>query len=965
MIFGACDLVNTSLTDYFLDNSEIVQATGFTVKTEHALKDGAILIPPGETTLIDIVLANPRKLGHIEEIVGTPEGKSISLRQSSVTELEMTIEGAEEGDDYELTLAMQSADGLRDFPAYPLRVQCVSFETKLQDFAINGTTLPSFDPEQEALEVNVPYSQSTVVFAGTTAHSGATIEIYAGTGDSGQLLAAGTHRVELTQALAVGDNNFYVRIIALSLSEQGYAVTVYRASASETGIEDFYFAINGKRYGCGPGVEPESGSILDNAIRITLPYGTDTGALSATARYIGDTINPDPGAARSYAAPVSYTVTAREGRPRTYTVTVTMAPNPAATITAFSILIPANVAGTIDEGAKTIAVTVPYGTDLTAMTASASHSGASISPDPATARSYASPVTYTVTAADGTTGTYTVTVTVADNADNAITAFSILTPAPAAGTIDQGAKTIAVTVPYGTDLTAMTASATHSGASISPDPATARSYAGPVAYTVALADGSSETYTVTVGAAKIASVTAVNGDLLSPGFIKDGSDISGAIAAAITSVAGTDSLGTAITLAAADYSVEPLVPATAGGKVTATLKVPAGKTSDGSEKIKTFDVYINNNASAITEFYFTIDSKHYGAGTGTVARSGNIDEAAKTATVTVPYGTSLAGLTPTIKVSTGATSSPATAQDFTSPVTYTVTAEDGTARQSYAVTVYVAKIASVTTVNGKLLSPGFIKDDSDISGDIAAAITSVTGTDGLGTAITLAAADYSVEPLIPASAGGNVTATLKVPADKTSTGADVTKTFAVYIKDNAKAITAFSILTPANVAGTINEDAKTITVTVPYGTALTNMTASASYDGASISPDPATARDYTTPVAYKVTAADGSEETYAVTVNVDSGITIGGITVAELTGLTFSKVPTTSVTVNTPITINISGGVTPTAWHVDINGPVTPTSPPGATFKFNAPGTPGFYNINVIATVDGIDYSGSFGLIVD
>jgi hypothetical protein len=409
-IMGGCELINTSLTDYFLDNSEIVRATGFAVKTEHALKDGAILIPPGETTLIGIALANPRSLGVKQELVGTPEGKSLTLRQSSLTELELTIAGAEEGDDYELTLALQSADGLRDFPSYPLRVQCVSFETRLQNFTVNGATLPAFDPEQAAWGVNIPYSQSTVAFAGTTAHSGATIELYAGTDVSGEPLATGTHRVELTQALAVGDNNFYIRIIAPSLSEQGYAATVHRASASETGMEDFYFVINDRRYGSGPGAEPGSGAILDNAIMITVPYGTDIGALIATARYNGDAVAPDPGTARSYADPVSYTVTSREGRPRTYTVTVTVASDLGKAITAFSILTPANVAGTIDEWAKTITVNVPYGTDLTAMTATASHTGASIDPDPATARSYAAPVAYTVTSAAGASETYTVTV---------------------------------------------------------------------------------------------------------------------------------------------------------------------------------------------------------------------------------------------------------------------------------------------------------------------------------------------------------------------------------------------------------------------------------------------------------------------------------------------------------------------------------------------------------------------------
>jgi Concanavalin A-like lectin/glucanases superfamily/Domain of unknown function (DUF5018) len=68
-----------------------------------------------------------------------------------------------------------------------------------------------------------------------------------------------------------------------------------------------------------------------------------------------------------------------------------------------------------------------------------------------------------------------------------------------------------------------------------------------------------------------------------------------------------------------------------------------------------------------------------------------VDEAAKTTSATVPAGTDLTKLVPTITVSDKATVSPATgaAQDFSKAVTYTVTAEDGTT-QAYSATVKVA-----------------------------------------------------------------------------------------------------------------------------------------------------------------------------------------------------------------------------------------------------------------------------------
>ena len=73
-----------------------------------------------------------------------------------------------------------------------------------------------------------------------------------------------------------------------------------------------------------------------------------------------------------------------------------------------------------------------------------------------TPNNFTDPVIYTVTAADGTTASYTVRVTVALCSAKAITAFSFADP-PAPGTIDEYTRTIALTVPYGTNVTALVA----------------------------------------------------------------------------------------------------------------------------------------------------------------------------------------------------------------------------------------------------------------------------------------------------------------------------------------------------------------------------------------------------------------------------------------------------------------------------------------------------------------------------
>jgi len=86
-------------------------------------------------------------------------------------------------------------------------------------------------------------------------------------------------------------------------------------------------------------------------------------------------------------------------------------PSSSKDITSFSISgIAANISGTA------ITLTMPAGTNVTSLTPSITHTGASISPTGA--RNFTNPVTYTVTAADGSTKSYTATVSVASGPDN-------------------------------------------------------------------------------------------------------------------------------------------------------------------------------------------------------------------------------------------------------------------------------------------------------------------------------------------------------------------------------------------------------------------------------------------------------------------------------------------------------------------------------------------------------------------
>lgn len=169
-------------------------------------------------------------------------------------------------------------------------------------------------------------------------------------------------------------------------------------------------------------------------------------------------------------------------------------------ITAFSLsgLTPV-VTGVIGETGHTITLNVPFGTDVTALVPTITHSGASISPASGTAKNFTSPVSYVVTAADATTQTYVVTVVVAPSPAKTMTAFSFagLNP-PVVGTVTEANHTVALTVPNGTNVTALVPTISHTGASISPASGAAHDFTNPVNYVVTAADATTQTYVVTV-----------------------------------------------------------------------------------------------------------------------------------------------------------------------------------------------------------------------------------------------------------------------------------------------------------------------------------------------------------------------------------------------------------------------------------------------------------------------------------
>ena len=196
------------------------------------------------------------------------------------------------------------------------------------------------------------------------------------------------------------------------------------------------------------------------------------------------------------------------------TPTPTPTPTPLSSdkaITAFSFTDPA-ATGTVDEANKTIALTVPFGTAVTALVATFTNSAASAVTvggtaqiSGTTANNFTSPVAYLVTAQDGTTVTYIVTVTVALSSDATISAGTLAGVALAgdfAGGANIGASSaLTVTVP----------DASKTLAALALTKGNANSTIKYVKSASAPADDTAYTETYTAGAT---TITVANGDVI-------------------------------------------------------------------------------------------------------------------------------------------------------------------------------------------------------------------------------------------------------------------------------------------------------------------------------------------------------------------------------------------------------------------------------------------------------------------
>ncbi|MFA6127810.1 MAG: YDG domain-containing protein [Bacteroidales bacterium] len=572
-------------------------------------------------------------------------------------------------------------------------------EKKLLAFSLPGVD-GAVDELAHTVELIIPYAYNVTSRAASfTTSYGATVWI----GSAQQFSGVTTN--DFSQALLT---SMTYTVKAENASTQDYTVHITRTAASSAKAL-LTFRFNNLAV-------PAVGVLTGNTFNVTVPFSANLTDLMATFTnsqfskvYVGANQQFSGETHNNFSSDVTYRVEAEDGTSATYIIHVTKTPaNTQAQLLTFTIAaFGANVNGVINEGAKTVLVEIPYGSNLSDLVATFTLSdfavakiGSTVQTSGFTHNDFSGVKPYTIFAEAGNTELYLITVRVYP----AILTFSFNDALGApAGTINHFAHTIDVHVPFTVNRTTLKAYFTVSGganvtigATAQVSGTTVNDFSSQVVYTLQVPGGSTSSYTVTlttdpVRTGKQLLTFAFNG--LTPA-------ITGVISETLKTVTVNVPFATNVTNLIATFTVSEL----ATVKVGTTLQVSAVTANnfttatiyhitaeDGLSQDYTVTVIVAVGSAAKDITYFAFEDLN----PDVVCV---INETNRTITATVPYGTNRSNLrafytaSPLSSVRVlgaagGLQQSGLTINDFRVPVLFEVTAQDGTTK------IYTVSIA--------------------------------------------------------------------------------------------------------------------------------------------------------------------------------------------------------------------------------------------------------------------------------
>ena len=571
---------------------------------------------------------------------------------------------------------------------------------ELLTFRFNGLEIPAIGTFNGFnVNVNVPFSTDVTTLPAVFTHSPlSTVAV------GGVAQISGTTVNDFTGIVTY-------TVTAENSSTRNYYITVTKSNArADKALLSFKFL------GLDP---PVTGTInqVNHTVSLTVPFSTNITALIPTFANsvlskvkVGGVVQLSGTTAQNFTNPVVYTVEAENLSTQNYTVTVTKSlASSEKRILSYSFLgINPAVTGVINETANTINLSVPFATDVTALVATFAKSsisavsvGGVLQVSGTTANNFTGPVNYLVTAEDGSTRYYTVTVTkVGANTGNSLLTFvfNALTPI-VTGVINETTKVVTCSVMFGANITSLVATFTHSpystvtvGGVLQVSGITGNDFTNPVQYTVTAQDGSAEIYNVVVS--RLAA--SQENSLLSFSFQGLNPPVTGTIDESIHTVSIAVPFLTDLTTLVATYTSSPLSAVAIGG----VLQVNGTTANDFTNPVNysviaedgSMEIYTVTVTKAAISDENSIESFIFNATTPVAV--GVIEQGPGLITLVIDITNDITALVATFVKSSGSVVtvggvvqiSGISVNDFSNPLIYLVTAEDASTK-TYNVTV--------------------------------------------------------------------------------------------------------------------------------------------------------------------------------------------------------------------------------------------------------------------------------------
>ncbi len=802
---------------------------------------------------------------------------------------------------------------------YPLTYTCRAEDGSAELYTVSVTHSPASNLKEI---LGFRFNLNNVIASGVIDNTAATIKVHVPFGTDVSYLVAGFNstplsKVDVAGILQVSDetpNDFskpvIYRVTAEDNTEKYFSVSVIVDPNHEKRLYTFEFK----------GLNPPVAGVINETLKtvqVNVPYSVNrnhllaTFTLSANAWVLDGTVRQTSGETwNDFTQTRLYVVHAQDGiGVQSYSVTVINdPPRTEARISDFRFNgLSSPAVGEINEENGTIRVIIPFGADITTLPATFTNSllstvkiGNLVQTSGKTTNNFTSPLTYNVTAENGTIKTYLVTVVKAlPSTGNSILSFNFESQfePDIRGNISQGTKTITLTVPLTQDLTSLVASFASSpfskvfvGSNLQLSGVTANNFVRPVTYRCEAEDGSVALYEVSVlhdRASRLNDILTFGFDgLLRPanGVISnDGKNIT------VTVPGETD-----IKNLVARFTLSPFAVAKVGGATQISGVTPNDFTTrvsyvivaeDNTEKIYFVTVHVGPNVEK-KMLSFSFNNLPEPA-------IGNIIEAEKRIVVYVPFSTNRLHMVATFTSSYKSVvligdviqTSGNTDNDFNYMRIYSVRAEDGLI-QNYEVLVLKSpglndNFITAFSFDG-LTSP--VKAVIDQSAKTIHAVIPY-GTTRYGLIPTFSCSLFAAVTVggIAQISGVTKNDFINPVVYRCTSESGLINEYQVTVINEAgsseKAITyfAFEDLFPSSI-GEIDETGKTITLVVNDGTDISSLRATFEsspfsnvfIEGLGIQTSGVNRNDYTYPVVYHVIAQDGSSADYTVLVNVEA-----------------------------------------------------------------------------------------------